>query len=58
MNVDTNHVIVVLIMSLVEYASFLGRGSREVCVIDSWVYCVSNSPDDGILRSLDGAEVL
>ena len=56
MNVDTNEGLVINILGLEEQTTLL-RGSRRVCVIDYRIGNESYSPDDGVLRGLDGAEV-
>ena len=60
MNVDTNEVVPVLnilkILGPVVQATLLSR-SRQVCVGHDWVSRVSDNPNEGILRSLDGANV-
>ncbi len=47
---------VIGILDLVEQATLL-RGPRQACVIDGRVCDVPDSPDDGMLRRLDGAEI-
>ena len=56
MNVDTNEGLVFKILGLEEQSTSL-RGSRRVCVIEDRIGNESYSPDDRVLRGLDGAEV-
>ena len=44
-------------MGFVEQATSLRSVCEWVLILDGWVCGKSDSPDDGILRSLDGAEV-
>ena len=57
MNIATDQGRVIRIFGFVEQAKSLKSGRGWVLVLDGWVCGESDSPDDGILRRLDGAEV-
>ena len=62
MNVDTNeglviHLVVVIKILGLEVQTTLLRGSRRVCIIEDRICNESYNPEDGILRSLNAAEV-
>ena len=53
---DTHQGSVVMILGPVEQDTLI-RDSRQVCVINGWVCDEPDSPDNGILRRLNGAEI-
>ncbi len=56
MDADTDQGGVVMILGPVEQATLI-RDSRQACVINGWVCDEPDSPDDGKLRRLNGAEI-